>query len=202
MLFSRILVNLSLLLQGKMRISKIPPKIINRAFNYSRLARHIKRDRFAIHEVIFRAIEQNDESNYCEFFNHSSNEITPTAERKTFIPKSNNEYLCYIALYRNKIVGKVELRKTLSDADSIWRVGGLSILRDFRGFGIGEELLKEAISAIPENNPAIFLGLDKDNLRALKLYRKLGFRVPTEHEKSRIKSIPYPSKKIMMVKGV
>jgi ribosomal protein S18 acetylase RimI-like enzyme len=202
MLFNRILINLALLAQGKIKVRDIPPKIVNRVFNYSRWARHTKRSRFAINDVIFRTSEGNDETRYREFINNYFKRNAAEAENKIPIPKYNGEAFCYVALCRNRIVGKVEFRKAPLDIARIWQISGLSVLEDFRGYGIGEELLKRGISAINKNSPTVFLDVNKDNIRALKLYRKLGFKVANEQEKIKIKTMKFPPHKIIMIKGV
>jgi ribosomal protein S18 acetylase RimI-like enzyme len=167
------------------------------------LARHAKRSKFAIDDVIFRTFEENDNTLYYEFINDYFKRNIAEAENNTHIPKCSSEAFCYLALYRNKIIGKVELRKILCDIAGAWQIAGLSLLPDLRGYGIGEELLKKGISTIEVNNPTLVLDVNKDNIRAIKLYRKLGFRVANEQEKSKIKNT-YPRlipEKIILIKG-
>ena len=203
MLFYRILGNISLLLQGKITLRQIPPKIINCTFNYCRLARHVKRSKFAIEGVVFRALEENDGVRYREFIEHYLKRSITGAVNKPHIPECGSQAFCYIALYQNKIVGKVELRRVACDNTGAWQVAGLSISEDLRGLGIGEQLLKSGITAIGENNPTLVLDVNKENIRAIKLYRKLGFRTADGQEKLKLKTV-YPRlipEKIIMVKG-
>lgn len=55
------------------------------------------------------------------------------------IPICNVESFYYIALYKDKIVGGVGLRKILPRDNNLWQISGLSILHDLRGYGIGEK---------------------------------------------------------------
>lgn len=198
MLLNRILINFSLLTQGKIKLQEIPPKIVNRVFNYSRLARRAKRSKFAISEVAFRPITADDLSLYLEFSNGYSQARPPRTEKTSSMPSCRSGALCFIALCRNKIIGKVEFSKIPASSVNAWFMGGLWILEDFRGLGIGEGLLKEGINAVNKEGRAIVLNVDKDNYRAIKLYRKLGFRVADTREELKAYIIECPSNKIIM----
>jgi ribosomal protein S18 acetylase RimI-like enzyme len=208
MLQNRIFINLSLLARGKIKLREIPPKIVNRVFNYSRLARRAKRDRFAINEVVFRPIASGDEPGYLEFIDSYFEKDVTKPEKEISIPKYNGGHLCYVALCQNRIVAKVELTKKISAPVNIWQIAGLSVLPDFRGLGIGERIMKIGMSALGKDSAIIFLSVNKDNLRARKLYRKLGFKVNGEQERLKAHNIQYPPGEIIMtldkalVKGV
>ncbi|ABJ56755.1 GNAT family N-acetyltransferase [Oenococcus oeni] len=62
--------------------------------------------------------------------------------------------------------------------DNEWYIDSISVAEDFRGLGIGTELLKAARkTAIQEGELLLGLNVDFRNTRALKLYRSFGFRI-------------------------
>ncbi|MFH0798820.1 MAG: GNAT family N-acetyltransferase [Pseudomonadota bacterium] len=202
MLYQRILRNLAQLAQGKIKARKIPSKITNFILSYSESLRQIKRSRFAIDGVIFRPVEPNDGSRYAEFLrNYYFQEDMPYTGEAVAVPHCNAEYFYHVAVYQNKIVGGVGMGRIPSDTVDLWRMGGLSVLRDLRGYGIGERLLKTAISAVGEGDAIIFLNVDKNNMPAVKLYKKAGFHMAGGREKTVIKDIGYAPGKISMVLG-
>jgi RimJ/RimL family protein N-acetyltransferase len=198
MLYKRILRNIVLLIQGKIKAQEIPAKIGDFVFSLSKSFRKIKKSRFSIDKVIFRHIEPNDKSRYiefiCKYFKDNS------LERKTIsIPVCNAQFLYYVALYKDKIVGDAGLTKIPSSQTNLWQIGGVSILPELRGYGIGERILKVIISQIKENNYIIFVSVSKYNERAIKLYKKLGFRLADKRQMHQIYNIPSSVETLLMV---
>ncbi|NLS79188.1 MAG: GNAT family N-acetyltransferase [Chloroflexi bacterium] len=78
----------------------------------------------------------------------------------------------YAAWLDGRIVGKVDLR---ANAQEGW-VYGLGIRPEYRGQGLGRELLARAVALLRERRPAaILLEVEARNERALSLYQSAGF---------------------------
>ena len=62
---------------------------------------------------------------------------------------------------------------------------GIGILKDFRGHGIGKELMRTALSlAFKKKLTRIELTVREDNQRAIELYQTFGFKIEGIHQKS------------------
>ena len=96
------------------------------------------------------------------------------------------------------IVGKVELTKNKSEAVTVWQIAGLSILPDFRGLGIGERIMRESMFVLSQSNATMIISVNKENLRARKLYRKLGFGMVGNRDILKMCDIHYPPGEIVM----
>ena len=70
----------------------------------------------------------------------------------------------------------------LEEDDKHVIVCDLIIDQNYQGIGIGSSILKEIIEASIVKNQVIKLGVFKMNQRAMKLYRRLGFKVVEESE--------------------
>lgn len=194
---NRILKNILLLIEGKVKAREIPRKITNYCLDNSRLARRIKRNKFTINDVIFRPIVQSDKTSYVEFI---LNYFGPDVFRKKngiSVPICDSTYFCYIALYKDKIIGDGGIRKIRPNDVNLWRISGLSLLPVFRGYGIGERLLQTLISVVKEG--FISIEVSKDNYRAIALYKKSGFRLMSNLERIGIDNTKRPSEQIVMV---
>jgi ribosomal protein S18 acetylase RimI-like enzyme len=67
---------------------------------------------------------------------------------------------------------------------------GLGVLRDFWGYGIGKNLMKETITWADENDikKIVLYGVLETNEKAIELYKKLGFEIEGLMKKDRILS--------------
>ena len=63
--------------------------------------------------------------------------------------------------------------------DAIFRIGRVAVLKEFRGLGIGNAMMKEAIQFLRERTNATKVCLDAQ-LHARGFYEKLGFTLFTE----------------------
>lgn len=62
---------------------------------------------------------------------------------------------------------------------------GIGILKDYRGCGIGKELLREALSLAQKKGlKRIELTVREDNKRAIEIYKRFGFLTEGTHQKS------------------
>lgn len=67
---------------------------------------------------------------------------------------------------------------------------GLGVLKDFWGYGIGKNLMKETISWADANgiNKIVLYGVLETNVKAIELYKKLGFEIEGLMKNDRILS--------------
>lgn len=79
---------------------------------------------------------------------------------------------CWVVERQKKIVGFLIARIVGSLID-ILRVG---VLPEHQGHGLGTKLVERAL----EETPEAMLTVRKDNVRALRLYQRLGFRIVGE----------------------
>jgi ribosomal protein S18 acetylase RimI-like enzyme len=65
-------------------------------------------------------------------------------------------------------------------------IGGIQILPEYRGRGIGTALLKNLIEESTKASKTIRLEVFHNNLQALRLYEKVGFKVIEENDQQKI----------------
>ena len=98
----------------------------------------------------------------------SSNEINKINNYvKNNVPKSLNNYSNIVV--DDKIVGCL----LLTDRDDGILLDEIYLEEEYRNKGIGTDIIKNVIS----NNDIIYLWVYKENLKAVSLYKKLGFNV-------------------------
>ena len=76
---------------------------------------------------------------------------------------------CWVIERRSRIVAYL-LARCEGKLIDVMRVG---VMPEFQGKGIGTKLMEAALSQAPE----VILSVHKDNVGAVKLYRKLGFSI-------------------------
>jgi len=86
---------------------------------------------------------------------------------KNNVPKLLNN--CFNIVVDDKIVGCL----LLTDKDDGILLDEIYIEEEYRNKGIGTDIIKNVIS----NNDIIYLWVYKENLKAVSLYKKLGFNV-------------------------
>ena len=106
--------------------------------------------------------------------NHSKKIIKWKRDKLEAIKKNNCVGLA--ALHGRRVIASLEARRepgNLSDNVSC----GVAIAKDFRGFGLGEKMLRMLISLAKEKlQPKnIYLTVIADNKPAIALYNKVGF---------------------------
>jgi len=80
-----------------------------------------------------------------------------------------------LGLIDDKVIGVCHIETNLIKGEGTY---GIAILRDYRGRRIGYKLSSYAIMYAKKLGVnRIILTVDSDNITALKLYKKLGFRV-------------------------
>ena len=100
-------------------------------------------------------------------------------QERNFIESTNSsENNCIIvACDGNKIIGDASLGGNNCDRMKHQRTLGISVLKDYWGMGVGSLLLSEIIEfAKSSGTEIITLEVRSDNLRAIGLYEKFGFK--------------------------
>ncbi|WP_316770454.1 GNAT family N-acetyltransferase [Pedobacter frigiditerrae] len=91
----------------------------------------------------------------------------------------NNESVIFVAMEADKPVGFTQLYPTYSSArlSKNWILNDLFVDSDYRKHGIGEELIKTAMSfAKGQGSTFVQLETATDNLTAQRLYETIGFK--------------------------
>ena len=91
---------------------------------------------------------------------------------KNNVPKLLNNYFNIVV--DDKVVGCL----LLTDRDDGVLLDEIYLEKEYRNKGIGTDIIKNVIN----NNDIIFLWVYKENLKAVSLYKKLGFAVLDETE--------------------
>ncbi|MGB5793214.1 GNAT family N-acetyltransferase [Poseidonibacter sp.] len=94
-------------------------------------------------------------------------------DAKEFDYSTRYEDAEFLIIYRKKkAIGRVVFRIT----EKVHLVD-IAFIKKFRSLGFGKEVLNVLISHAKQNNKPFELSVAKDNIRALKLYKKLGFQI-------------------------
>lgn len=96
--------------------------------------------------------------------------------------------ICYVAEISENIVGAVWTRiiNDYGHIDDDTPSLSISILKDYRNFGIGTELMKHILTALKEQGyKQVSLSVHKNNY-AVNMYEKVGFEVARENEEDHI----------------
>jgi len=98
----------------------------------------------------------------------------PRIERESFRFKERNIEI----VHENEVLGKVTWDSVESGKTNL----GIEVTRAHRGKGLGTALMAKALHRLKtEGVKLVELGVDGNNLAALKLYRKFGFEVYKTH---------------------
>ena len=146
-------------------------------------------------EVTLRYPSWGDEEGMREFINIMSAEdtfITFSGETVTeedekvyltrmFEGMEEEDCILVIAVYQDSVIGTVSLERKTESKRRARHIAtfGISILSNFRGVGLGEELAKTAFEEAGKylsEITLIILSVYSLNERAYKLYQKLGFQ--------------------------
>lgn len=91
----------------------------------------------------------------------------------------NKNFHLFIASVEGKMVGfcLVLIRKNTKEIKHIAKIQAISVLKDFRGKGVGSELLKYTINWLKKNKThTVYLEVISDNKGAVSLYKKNKFK--------------------------
>lgn len=94
------------------------------------------------------------------------------------IEKSIIKPIILVAEEKGKIVGFIWAHFIQYGFFKYGSIDELFVKKEYRGKGIGENLLKEAIKKLNELKPKLILvGTEKEHKEAIKLYKKMGFEI-------------------------
>lgn len=132
-----------------------------------------------LHEVLEFANRLAKEDSFLNF--DPNKKITLDEERQWLdqtLKNIRNSYATiFWAVYENKIIGSVDLRRNISPRMKHVGEIGLMIDTDFRGEGLGKYLLDLILINCPKMGITLAtLGVFSDNEIAKNLYTKMGFK--------------------------
>ena len=99
-----------------------------------------------------------------------------------FLFASAYDWEAFVAedLSKSKVVGVVIV---YLDTDDVWFIHEIAVLPDYRGKGIGTQLMEKMISYIKgKGGEKIKLYVSADNANAIELYKKLGFTIASQRD--------------------
>ncbi|WP_133130565.1 GNAT family N-acetyltransferase [Legionella yabuuchiae] len=87
-----------------------------------------------------------------------------------------------VAISYEKIIGWCDIVGSNRHACKHLGTLGMGIINEFRGHGIGHQLIKKALELAKEKGlTRIELSVREDNKRAIHLYKKFGFNIEGKH---------------------
>jgi len=134
---------------------------------------------YLLEEFLYEAIFQKDEDNLLP------KSIIEKPELKVYIDNFGREKddYCLCAEIEGKIIGAVWVRNIngYGSVDEITIEFAISLYKDFRGYGIGTEMMKKMIEhLIHAGYSKASLAVQKDNY-AFKMYLDVGFQIVDEN---------------------
>lgn len=133
-----------------------------------------------LRNFLYEAIFQRDENNV------APKSIIDKPEIQVYIRnfgKEKDDY-CFCAEVDGKIKGAVWVRniKGYGSVDEVTPEFAISLYKDFRGYGMGTEMMKTMIEYLKKTGYSkTSLAVQKDNY-ALKMYLNVGFQIVDENE--------------------
>jgi len=117
--------------------------------------------------------------NECRLFmTRNDSEISKAQQAKWFRTINKNQFMPYIFNKGSVSIGYGAIK---IDGDEALLTGGL--LLQYRGHGYGLTLFEYLIEKSKRMDKRVELEVLKNNIRAIKTYRKLGFRITYETER-------------------
>lgn len=135
-------------------------------------------------DFLYEAVFQRDENNL------APKSITQKPELQVYIQnfgRKPDDY-CLCAEVNGKVIGAVWVRSIngFGSIDSDTPEFAISLFKEYRGMGIGTELMTKMIEHLKElGYSKASLAVQKDNYAA-KMYKKLGFQIETANEEEYI----------------
>lgn len=142
-------------------------------------------------EVIIRFLKFEDWEDCLKLINSLVEEDAPILANRKFSKKEEIEWVCeklkkienreaivIVAEVNKRVVGICEVEKKHFRESHIGKFG-IGIIKEFRGLGIGERLMRKALELSKKQLKLKMVTLDvfEINKVAMNLYKKLGFKV-------------------------
>lgn len=140
---------------------------------------------------MIRLIQQKDKDEYIQMATdfYESDAVCHNIDKQNIL-NAFDEYLnnspyteCYILEEENKIIGYGMIAKTFSQEAGgivVW-IEELYLKQEYRSLGKGSQFFEFIYNKYKDNVKRIRLEVEKDNKRALKLYKKIGYE-PLEYK--------------------
>jgi RimJ/RimL family protein N-acetyltransferase len=143
-------------------------------------------------EVSIRKVEKEDAQNIIDFYNVVGGETDYLSFGKDEFKKQREEYEAYIesvakeensimllATIDDEIVSIATINSSQRERTKHVGTLGIVVLETYTGFGLGKILMNELIDFAKQNGitQKISLVTREDNVIAIELYKKLGFKV-------------------------
>lgn len=150
-------------------------------------------------ELLIRPAKKDDAHEVLQLLNivggesnnltYSGNELGFTiSQEETFIEGHNqcNNSLFIVAVYKDKIIGTLNFAGGNRTRIAHSGMFGMSVLKEYWGIGVGTCLVDYLLEWAEENGiiKKIELQVKIDNIRAIELYKKMGFTVEGRLRKS------------------
>lgn len=144
------------------------------------IIREMRTDEYhLLDEFLYEAIFQKDENNLLP------REVIKEPSLKVYIENWGKKHdYCLLAESNVKVIGAVWVRiiNGFGHIDDRTPEFSISLYKEYRGFGIGTELMKNMIQLLKSKGyKKTSLSVQKDNY-ALRLYEKVGFQIVDENE--------------------
>jgi ribosomal protein S18 acetylase RimI-like enzyme len=142
---------------------------------------------YLLEDFLYNAVFQKDESKPIP------RSVVDEPSVKVYIEDYGRpDDLCLVAESDGKVIGCVWTRildgivKGFGNLDSETPEFAISVLKDFRGYGIGTALMKTMLELLKKHGfKKTSLAVQKENY-AVKMYKKLGFRILRETDEEYI----------------
>ena len=138
---------------------------------------------FPLDRVTCRLIFKDDSERYLRFICCYSTYGRRNAAEYLKIQRFNDnpQNLHFVAQYLQEIIASVYLINRFSmDSIEFWELSSLMVLKQFQGYGIAAKLTHTVIESVENGKRMIYLSVDPENYRGIKLYTKLNFEEDEE----------------------
>lgn len=176
---NRLFCKLKQFFQGKVGFGDIFIDCYSHLVNYFELQRKLRRRLFPLNKIVCGLISANDLQKYIRFICRYSTQGRRNAvgHLKDQQFNRNPKELHFVAQYLQEIIASVSLTGQFSmNGIEFWELSSLMVLGHFQGYGIATKLMHTAIESVRNKKIAIYLSVDSENYRAIKLYEKFNFQ--------------------------
>jgi len=188
MILKKLFNNIKQLIKRKISLKTFAEDISSYYLNYFKFQRCWRRSFFSIGEVEFGLMMEKDLPKYQEFLKEYSS--LDNAFNLTQDP-TREDRLHFIAKYKSRIVASGHLvRRFVSRDKEFWELSGLLVSRKYQGLGIATKLAQTIIKSFQPRNRIIFLNVEKNNYRAINLYKKINFKENEDFCADLIRNMP------------
>lgn len=179
-------------------INKVIASKINDAIKMNDFYRRLKEDKSTLYPLLMDYKITPITEHYIESFRQAVGSVArekkylafldaPSFEMSKSFVQSNirDNWPHLVAIIDNKVIGWCDITSLNRPVFSHVGCMGIGVLKEYRGNGIGQQLLTQALSlASIKGLTRIELTVREDNKRAIAMYQKFGFVIEGVHQKS------------------